>query len=117
MNDLISTLADQLLALINSKPQSPSKAEIEGLIRAPLTTLVDDHHHRSHPLFFVGPDGPPLEVKWSAPNDFTNWNLPTDLNEESFARAVAKIQNVTRTNQLATCHCTTIVCGCGARKP
>lgn len=93
MSDPISTLADQLLALINSKPQSPSKAEIEELIRAPLTMLVYEHHHRSLPLFFVGPDGPPLEFKWSAPNDFTNWNLPSDLNEESLERALVAIQS------------------------
>lgn len=94
MTDLISTLSDQLLALINSKPQSPSKAEIEGVIRAPLTMLVDEHHLRSHPLFFVGPDGPPLEVKWSQPHDPTNWNPAcTDLSEDSLELAIAAIQS------------------------
>ncbi len=33
MTDLISSLADSILALINSKPQSPTKAEIEELLR------------------------------------------------------------------------------------
>ncbi len=33
MTDLISSLADSILALINSKPQSPTKAEIEEVAR------------------------------------------------------------------------------------
>lgn len=32
MTDLISTLADELLALINSKPSTPSKAEVEAFL-------------------------------------------------------------------------------------
>lgn len=32
MTDLISSLADSIVALINSKPQSPTKAEVEELL-------------------------------------------------------------------------------------
>lgn len=136
MSDLISTLADQLLALINSKPQSPSKAEIEDLIRAPLTMLVDEHHLRSHPLFFVGPDGPPLEVKWG--NDITCWSA-----DETAARLSAERQWKQSTLAQGVCPLTTsgthnwgalgtadsdvnvlhhsyrqpFGCACGARKP
>lgn len=36
MTDLISKLADDLLALINAKPRSPTKEEIEGVLRQTL---------------------------------------------------------------------------------
>lgn len=34
MTDAISSIADQLLAMINSSPRTPTKAEIEGVLRA-----------------------------------------------------------------------------------
>lgn len=34
MTDLISSLADQIIALVNSKPSSPRKEEVEAAIRA-----------------------------------------------------------------------------------
>jgi hypothetical protein len=39
MTDLISSLADSILALVNSKPQTPTKDEVEILCRS----LVEMH--------------------------------------------------------------------------
>lgn len=37
MTDLLSSLADSIVALINAKPQSPTKAEVEEVLRGSLT--------------------------------------------------------------------------------
>lgn len=40
MTDLISQLADSLIALINASPRSPRKDEIEGLLRLKIGPLI-----------------------------------------------------------------------------
>lgn len=52
MTNLISELADQILTLINSKPRSPTKAEVEEVIRPVCMTLQmlrDADELRSYP--------------------------------------------------------------------
>lgn len=46
MTDPISSLADQLLALINSSPRTPTKAEIERVLRTTVPEIM-------HPLILV----------------------------------------------------------------
>lgn len=40
MSDLISTLADQIVALINTSPRSPTKAQIEEVLKPFMDTAV-----------------------------------------------------------------------------
>lgn len=53
MTDLISSLADSIIALINAKPQSPAKAEVDEVLRKPLTMAMDALHLASYPV--LGP--------------------------------------------------------------
>lgn len=49
MTDLISSLADSIIALINSKPASPTKEEVEGVLRHMLygDAAIECPHHPS----------------------------------------------------------------------
>lgn len=40
MTDIVSKLADQIVALINANPRSPTKAEIEDVVRDQVTTAL-----------------------------------------------------------------------------
>lgn len=92
MTDLISSLADSIVALINSKPQSPTKDEVESLLRGKLApwsvplqsgrtvdVFVPNH---DGPLndeeWLAPPHGPTMNVKWSAQPDPTAGDMPID---------------------------------------
>lgn len=100
-------MTDLISALINSKPkpQSPTKAEVEEVLR-PLQSALNDTlriaidaemmgnypgfikqkseaeaaQKTANPMLIAyGPTTPeqPMTVKWAAPNDFTSWAPPT----------------------------------------
>ena len=89
-SDLISRLADDILAMIHAQPRSPTKEEIEGVLQPlsdALRMLKDAEALSSYPVFGIdkasGPDrtvvwawddcqGEPLYVQWSEPNDPPN---------------------------------------------
>ncbi len=50
MADLISTLADSILALINSKAASPTKEEVDAVLRLPIETAIDAERMASYPV-------------------------------------------------------------------
>lgn len=95
MTDLISSLADQLVALNNASPRLPTKQQIEDVLREHFKLLreaVDAGMLASYPVFIK-----PMEVKWSAPYDFTSWapnpdEGSADLNEASLEAAISRIQ-------------------------
>lgn len=76
MTDLISKLADDLIALINASPRSPTKAEIKDVLR--------QHPNFTHPMMIAKQ----LETavnEWSTSGPFE------DLSEASLERAIATI--------------------------
>ena len=68
MTDLISKLADDILAMINAQPRSPTKEEIVGVLaplRATATMLLDADLLGSYPGFIpVKKDAPPPKTVW-----------------------------------------------------
>ena len=74
MTDLIASLAESIVALINAKPQSPTKDEVEAVVREHVEQSVmrikaDADVLASHPVMHIAPG----HVVWSAQNDFTDW--------------------------------------------
>jgi hypothetical protein len=81
MNDLISSLADQIIALVNSKPSSPRKEEVEAVVReclhAALRMSIDAGALASYPGFLSPPAvrkavaseeikaGDPIAIDWA----------------------------------------------------
>lgn len=61
MSDIVGTLADQIMALINAKPQSPTRDEIVALLAASITEI-------RHPMLCVTP----------ATHEGIYWALSTD---------------------------------------
>ena len=62
MTDLVSSLANQIISLINSKPSSPTKEEIEAVLRDALTgvTSHDDDPMTREPFMWSEPIDPEL---------------------------------------------------------
>ncbi len=63
--------ADEVLALINSKPSTPTRDELVAILIRAVTKLVDDHHvFASYPGGFDGKkpaheiDVPPGGIEW-----------------------------------------------------
>lgn len=73
MTDLISSLADSIVALINAKPQSPTKAEVEAVVREHVEQSVMRIKADADILWSHTHIPPPGRVVWSAPCDFTDW--------------------------------------------
>ena len=82
MTDLISSLADSIVALINTKPRSPTKAEIEEVLQ----------HY-----LFVMDAGTAL---YKLPGRRCEAPDPTELNEASLLRAMVAINGVRDEAQL-----------------
>lgn len=72
MTGLVSSLANQIIALINSKPSSPTKEEIEAVLRDALTgvTSHDDDPMTREPF------------KWSEPTEWFTINPDSDIDYE-----------------------------------
>lgn len=79
--DLISTLADSIIALINASPRSPRKDEIVALLRGPYEeatrTLADAQLLASYPM-----------VSWSWAASPTSW---TPVTQEQLVAAADQI--------------------------
>jgi hypothetical protein len=56
MTDLVSTLADQIMALINAKPRSPTKAEIEAVVLMALERTFPTCRCGRHDTHFDTPE-------------------------------------------------------------
>ncbi len=71
MADLISSLADQIIALINSKPSSPRKEEVEAVLRDTIDPQLDRVYDNimlaSMPMFVVKPGIATEEIKAGDP--------------------------------------------------
>lgn len=103
MTDLISKLADDLTALINASPRSPTKEQIVEVLRK--------HSNYTHPAYvcFVGAE--PMEIKWSEPSDATSW---TPIAQEQSDAALDSFEALQA--NCATCGTDLRICGCQASK-
>jgi hypothetical protein len=67
MTDLIASLADAIIGLINAKPASPTKEEVDAVLRLPIETCIDAHKLSSYPIRTPPPRRSPLDaitVEW-----------------------------------------------------
>ena len=143
MTDLISRLADDILALINAQPRSPTKEELEGVLRQNLHMPIDNLSRMlkdaealsSYPIF-IGLDkasGPDRTVK--AVWDFAKNPVLLSVNDcqgelaitqEDLVKAADEVcaaeqrcsthadgQHSWWYDALRNCQC----CSCGATKP
>jgi hypothetical protein len=95
MTDLVSTLADQIMALINAKPRSPTKAEIEETVRACMDThpgtitLTFGDRTTLRTVAIHGQCGPSERVELgdfvtiNSDGTITKWKRPSDWDNTS----------------------------------
>lgn len=94
MNDLVSQLADQIMALINAKPRSPTKAEIEETVRTcmdahPETITLTIGNSTLRTVAIHGQCGPSERVETgdfvtiNADGTITKWKRPSDWDNTS----------------------------------
>ncbi len=96
MTDLISSLADSIIALINSKPASPTKEEVASVVHAQLADAVLGLG--SYPFFKPAKDHAEklkrereFLTQKIAGSAVTHVSVGADLSEASLSRAIEEI--------------------------
>ncbi len=90
MTDLISALADSIIALINAKPGSPTKEEVDAVLRLPIETCIDAHKLSSYPRRTPPPRRSPLDAITA------EWLMALQLNQRTRAEVDAANERVRR---------------------
>jgi hypothetical protein len=88
MTDIASDLADKIMALVNSKPRSPSKDELVAVLRPAITAIVaqplwtsrhvDDGFRNARVRVPVQSDGPPINTEMLVCYGTADASVPSD---------------------------------------